>query len=525
MAASGPHSRKKKVNIRGSASVSSIAKGGVQEREATSEERAEFEKQLQKFEIGKSDITMGKKLGVGTFGEVFEGTLHGKDVAVKRLIIQDPNQNTLDAFRKEIALFSNLKHPNVLLFMGACTEVGDLMIVTELMRKGSVRKVLKREKKKLTFAQRMDMARQAAQGMNCLHNTDPVTIHRDLKTPNLLVDEDGRVKVADFGLSHVKAQGDDPAAYGTVGTPLWIAPEVLQNESYNEKCDLYSYGMVLWEILTGSDPFPEIETYSSMVQAVCQEHKRPVIPANCPPTLKKILEACWDANPENRPSFQDILDDFESIVIEGTLKDKRGIRFWKKYFKEETEVTWDEFIAKFTKFLGKELVNEEMTACLEMLLAKDDEVTMDSFYRFLQWFGPLNGKETLDTVRSVLSEEWFHGDISSGQTEKLLKGASRTGTYLVRFSSRDPGSYAISAKAKSGKKKEVKVNHFRVQHSPGGKYQIGKAKCSSLQSVIKNFSKDLGLKVPCPGSKYQAIFTHKEEEDDPTMGYLDPDDL
>src|SRR3989338_6569438 len=119
--------------------------------------------------LDPQDIVIDKELGRGAFGVVYKCTLFGKEVAVKKLINQNVDSETLLAFKKEVAIMAKLRHPNVLLFMGACTEPGNLMIVTELMPRGSVDDMLKNKENPLSFKMRMKIAKQAALGMNWLH--------------------------------------------------------------------------------------------------------------------------------------------------------------------------------------------------------------------------------------------------------------------------------------------------------------------------------------------------------------------
>ena len=133
---------------------------------------------LETWDLNPADIKLGKELGRGAYGTVFAATLRGQNVAVKKLNSQNIDDKKLADFKKEVEIMSKLRHPNVLLFMGACTQPGNLMIVTELMPKGSLRDLLKDSK--YTFKQRMQFAKQTAQGMAWLHTMSPPFIHRDL---------------------------------------------------------------------------------------------------------------------------------------------------------------------------------------------------------------------------------------------------------------------------------------------------------------------------------------------------------
>lgn len=217
--------------------------------------------------------------------------------------------------------------------MGACTQPGNLLIVTELMPRGSVYDLLRDPKVALTFKRKMQFAKDAALGVNWLHRSKPQFLHLDLKAANLLVDTNWVVKVADFGLSVVK---QDAAAkkerHGPIGTPLWMAPEVLMNKPYDEKADVYSFAIVLWEILSAADPWQEIESLVELVDAVCLEHKRPALPKGVVPSLRDLINACWIPSPDSRPSFEEIVPRFDTIIIDGLIPDPQGRKFWTDNF-------------------------------------------------------------------------------------------------------------------------------------------------------------------------------------------------
>ena len=452
-----------------------------------------------KWELEPEDIKVGKKLGSGAFGEVFRGKLFGKEVAVKKLINQDLDPDSLNSFKKEVQIMAKLRHPNVLLFMGASTKPGDLMLVTELMPKGSVYDLMHDKNNQLSFKRRMKMAKQAALGMNWLHCSKPPFIHRDLKTSNLLVDDGYNVKVCDFGLSHVKSHGDKGVrgSYGSCGTPLWMAPEVLLNKPYDESVDVYSFGIVLWELLTQEDPFPDIDTFSMMLDQVVNNNYRPKIPDYCPTRLKQLIEACWNGDPSKRPTFEKMIPLFNQIIVDSIIKDKHGRGLWKKQFMTKDNllesVTWKQFVIGLTTYFKEKLPknpDDVRYLCLHALIAdnKEEMVTIEAFGRFLEWFGPVETLDgILDRVVNLLKKSWFHGEISSQEAETLL-GKEKKGTFLVRFSARDPGSYAITTVSSS-----QKIKHFRVYHKPGLKYLIGKTECDSLEDIINKYHKVIFL--------------------------------
>ncbi|KAJ6682871.1 SERINE/THREONINE-PROTEIN KINASE EDR1 [Salix koriyanagi] len=146
--------------------------------------------------------------------------------------------------------------------MGAVTRPPNLSIITEFLPRGSLYRILHRPQSQIDEKRRIKMALDVARGMNCLHASSPTIVHRDLKSPNLLVDQNWTVKVADFGLSRLK-HNTFLSSKSTAGTPEWMAPEVLRNEPSNEKCDVYSFGVILWELATLKITMERDEPYAS----------------------------------------------------------------------------------------------------------------------------------------------------------------------------------------------------------------------------------------------------------------------
>lgn len=148
-------------------------------------------------------------------------------------------------------------------------------------------------------------ARDTALGMNYLHSFQPPILHRDLKSPNLLIDTSYALKISDFGLARVRAHFQTMT--GNCGTTQWMAPEVLAAEKYTEKADVFSYGVVVWETITRECPYDGL----SQIQAalgVLNNNLRPTVPEHCPPLFKKIMTLCWVSNPEERPTFETVLE-------------------------------------------------------------------------------------------------------------------------------------------------------------------------------------------------------------------------
>lgn len=256
-------------------------------------------------EIPWEEITLGDRIGLGSYGEVYRGDWHGTEVAVKRFLDQDISGESLEEFRSEVRIMSKARHPNVVLFMGAVTRPPNLSIITEFLPRGSLYRLLHRPNNQLDERRRLRMALDAARGMNYLHNCSPVIVHRDLKSPNLLVDKNWVVKVCDFGLSRMK-HSTFLSSRSTAGTAEWMAPEVLRNEPSDEKCDVYSYGVILWELCTLQQPWGGMNPMQ-VVGAVGFQHRRLDIPDDVDPTIADIIRRCWQTDPKLRPSFADIM--------------------------------------------------------------------------------------------------------------------------------------------------------------------------------------------------------------------------
>ncbi|KAG5618921.1 hypothetical protein H5410_018745 [Solanum commersonii] len=256
-------------------------------------------------EIPMEEITLGERIGLGSYGEVYRGEWHGTEVAVKKFLDQELAGESLEEFKSEVMIMRRLRHPNVVLFMGAVTRTPNLSIVTEFLHRGSLYRLIHRSNNQLDERRRLRMALDAARGMNYLHNCTPVIVHRDLKSPNLLVDKNWVVKVCDFGLSKIK-HSTFLSSRSTAGTAEWMAPEVLRNEPSDEKCDVYSFGVVLWELCTLQQPWGGMNPMQ-VVGAVGFQHRRLDIPDDMDPAIADIIRKCWQTDPKLRPSFAEIM--------------------------------------------------------------------------------------------------------------------------------------------------------------------------------------------------------------------------
>ncbi|XP_008813796.4 serine/threonine-protein kinase EDR1 isoform X2 [Phoenix dactylifera] len=256
---------------------------------------------VSEWEILWEDLVIGERIGLGSYGEVYRADWNGTEVAVKKFLDQDFYGDALDEFRSEVRIMRRLRHPNVVLFMGAVTRPPNLSIVSEFLPRGSLYRIVHRPNCQIDEKRRIKMALDVAKGMNCLHTSVPTIVHRDLKSPNLLVDKNWTVKVCDFGLSRLK-HNTFLSSKSTAGTPEWMAPEVLRNEPSNEKCDVYSFGVILWELATLRMPWSGMNPMQ-VVGAVGFQDRRLDIPKEVDPLVATIIRQCWQTDPSLRPSF------------------------------------------------------------------------------------------------------------------------------------------------------------------------------------------------------------------------------
>lgn len=267
--------------------------------------------------IRNGDLEELRELGSGTFGTVYYGKWRGTDVAIKRIKKScfagrsSEQEKLTNDFWREAQILSKLHHPNVVAFYGVVPDGtgGTLATVTEFMVNGSLRNVLLRKDRMLDRRRKLTIAMDAAFGMEYLHSKS--IVHFDLKCDNLLVNlrdpQRPICKVGDFGLSRIKR--NTLVSGGVRGTLPWMAPELLNGSSsrVSEKVDVFSFGIVLWEILTGDEPYADMHC-GAIIGGIVSNTLRPPIPENCDPDWRKLMEQCWSANPDARPSFTEVTD-------------------------------------------------------------------------------------------------------------------------------------------------------------------------------------------------------------------------
>ncbi|KAJ0005777.1 hypothetical protein NQD34_015671 [Periophthalmus magnuspinnatus] len=244
------------------------------------------------WEVPFEEISELQWLGSGAQGAVFLGKFRSEEVAIKK--VREQKETDIKHLRK-------LKHPNIISFKGVCTQAPCYCIIMEYCAQGQLYEVL-RAGRKVTPRLLVDWASGIASGMNYLHLHK--IIHRDLKSPNVLVTQNDTIKISDFGTS--KELSDKSTKMSFAGTVAWMAPEVIRNEPVSEKVDIWSFGVVLWELLTGEIPYKDVDS-SAIIWGVGSNSLHLPVPSTCPDGFKILMKQTWQGKPRNRPSFRQIL--------------------------------------------------------------------------------------------------------------------------------------------------------------------------------------------------------------------------
>ncbi|CAK6954179.1 mitogen-activated protein kinase kinase kinase 20 isoform X1 [Scomber scombrus] len=263
-------------------------------------------------QIKFDDILFYENCGGGSFGSVYRARWisQDKEVAVKKLL----------KIENEAEILSVLSHRNIIQFYGAVVDAPNYGIVTEYASGGSLYDYLSSDNsEEMDMGQIMTWAAEIARGMHYLHSEAPVkVIHRDLKSRNVVLAADRVLKICDFGASKFLTH---TTHMSLVGTFPWMAPEVIQSLPVSETCDTFSYGVVLWEMLTREIPFKGLEGLQ-VAWLVVEKNERLTIPSGCPASFAELMRKCWAVEPKERPMFKQILSTLESMSKDTQLPEQ-----------------------------------------------------------------------------------------------------------------------------------------------------------------------------------------------------------
>lgn len=257
----------------------------------------------------------------------------GTKVFVKLLpgIVSAENDELVRKFKDELSLLLKLRHPNVVQFLGAVTQTSPMMIVTEYLPGGNLKAYMEARERRLDTMKAVTFALDIGRGLNYLHELKPYSIiHRDLKPSNLLLgDASGHIKVANFGLSQ-SIRDDKTAVEDSVSETFkgsfcrYMAPEILQHGSYDKSVDIFSFGLIIQEMIEGHQPFPELKEDIAVAQEYAKGRRPPFRHGGryYPPTLKELIEDCWDSDAAKRPLIGDVIQRLSLIKDNSNWKSR-----------------------------------------------------------------------------------------------------------------------------------------------------------------------------------------------------------
>ena len=242
------------------------------------------------------DVDIGERIGGGGFAIVYEGYWKGRHVALKTLFDPRVDEKLKKEFMDELHVMSSLNHPNVVELFAANVKPPKMLFIMELCDR-SLYQLLHLTAEKLEVETLVQMAKDFAAGMAYLHRQKPAIIHRDIKSPNLLLTIDLRIKLCDFGLVTTRIT--------TAGTPSYMAPELLKNKPFSKEVDVYAFGIVLWEMFAREVPWNAMDPHEIRDRVVRGE--RPEIPRfDVPETVRELVQSSWAQDPRDRKPFEEI---------------------------------------------------------------------------------------------------------------------------------------------------------------------------------------------------------------------------
>lgn len=313
------------------------------------------------LEIDFNELDLVDVIGVGAFGKVYCARWREEEVAVKvaRTETYQDYSEIVDAVTKEAKLFSIFRHRNIVGLYGVCLKEPNFCLVLEYARGGALSRVLNTHGRTIPPNVLLDWALQIARGMYYLHNEAPLSIiHRDLKSGNILLlnkIEDGNfenvLKITDFGLAR---EIMNTTRMSAAGTYAWMAPEVIRTNTFSKASDVWSFGVVLWELLTGQVPYRDVEALA-VAYGVAMNSLTLPIPSTCPDVLKELMKECWNQDPHKRPSFQGILEDLEEISDSSFVQDDPdSFRTLQDGWQTEIDQIFDELRKKEKELSSRE---------------------------------------------------------------------------------------------------------------------------------------------------------------------------
>lgn len=434
-------------------------------------------------------ITYEEKIGGGGYGIVYKGSWNTLAVAIKTLRLQELRHEDEEELTHEAHIMSKLNHPSIIRLHGVCMEPGHYAILMELMPGGDLRHLLSNHNQSLPWTTRWQIAIDIGLGLNYLHTNK--ILHRDLKSPNILLDNAPRAKITDFGLSKIKTTTGHTFTYSGGGTIPWMAPELFsRSEKKTIATDIFAYGVILWEIASRKIPF---DGYAEgRIIGFIVQGDREDIPENCPKPYASVIERCWQHKPENRPTTAIALSALQNAktreppkktqnlvplpnidtpsntprVID--LSEGSDLEAWKRL---NTLSGHNDVVSALANIDGERIASGSFDNTIKIwdLKTKQCVKTLRGHQNSIYELVSLDGKFLASAGHEKKIKLW---NIKTGKCVKTLKGHSRTNHSLARL---DTGRLA------SGCLDTIKIwdvnngkclNTFKIQMSPGAYNRI-----------------------------------------------------
>lgn len=418
-------------------------------------------------------LELEEMIGKGSFSEVYRARYHGFVVAAKLLKDSLPDeQSQRDHLLQEYRMMAALRHPNVVLLMGtSINPQGRPVFVSELCSRGALKDVLPEEK---SLLRRLKFGKDIVAGLNWLHAHN--IIHRDLKCANILVDEEYKAKISDLGLALLYYDGVPCTHFR--GNLKYSAPEILRARAnrkarrypYGPQTDVYSFGLILWELQTRQPLFHGIHGSKEITTFVCEGNRPPLVPC-WPMSLQNMLTSCWHDTPARRPSFIAIQKDFPTVMIDTLCPDPTARIVCRELWggAEMRIVPYNEFEAVFGRVTHIDWKNASLCfrRCLQKMLCDsyDQNVTFERVCNMVHTFGAMHSIQTfLNNLITLFEQPWFFGYVGAYNAQAMLteqwKLTSTVGYYMIRFSDSNPGGFTLmTIDGKTGAIESRRIGH------------------------------------------------------------------
>jgi serine/threonine protein kinase len=476
--------------------------------------------------ITYQELTYIKKLGEGGYGEVWEGRCRGQPCAIK-MLSNFTFTFQQQEFKSEVEIMCQNNNPYSVLCLGAMTEREPWAMITQFMEHGDLYQCLHKSESTLSPDRKMRMLVDISMGMSWLCGEAVRTFHRDLKPQNILVDENWRCKIADYGVSFLVAKVGNMGAVNQHGTTFWNSYEVLSNGTVSEKSDVYSFALILWEMASG---VPLEVHWAHYIEA--REEFEKDIKEGVRPDLKllkspfqnegyvDLIKRCWHVDPDQRPTFVRIISELEAIRTNIFLPPSLcpdAAKLWQSHFRGRSKVELDSFLNQICEFLQtpQPIRRKIKTGICKLYFDHHHHkaISIIKFSNLLKWFGPLKGTNGSDFVMSTLDlmkRKWFFGLINGPDASERLS-SQKPGSFLVRLNNGanmpiEENPYTISFVDSEGE-----VKHSRILSRSGGlkcsmsDYSV---KAKTLAEVVAKLQEHnaTDLSEICPGSPFDFFW-------------------